>query len=623
MSVQTEVAKYGSGIGYIYLVDAQGRIYSNIPNTKEGKQSVDALVTASSPISSEIVASSTVVVSSGAGTITNLAYGGVSAFNTGTPVTGASLLDLATNLTSAINAHVSSPEYTAIQDGTTVYVYAPAGTGSTLNGTLSAVATTGGLVVTATDLEGGTSTSDEIDNITGFKVYINATSSAVEGTISGATDITSAVIRRPANASYQIVDYTISSGVISVNRKSALTKIRVETEGMVGADTLTSIVANGFNNGDTLFITGVDGARVTTIQEGGNVELANNENFATGDVDNSIELYYNNGTWYEVNRSPGVSTTVASFRANSIPQPASGTTTTALTAGGGTINLTPGTSKGYQILTGSVTLSSSWTIQGAGTPIDGDTFYVDYRGTITASGNSITIFGISLTDTQILEGDSLVKATYDSTLGSYRAVIVKNVSGEDLVDTTQLATKEDSLGNPATDGYVLSSTTGGTRSWVANGSSYFDSSLATIYNPGASGVEAIMLTKTIAAGTLASAGDFLRYRYSGTFLGAAPTYKTLRLRWNGIAGTVLVVNSATNPASVDWEIEVDIVRISNTIAKVSAKLLTDVGAIDLNQTTISGLDLEINAYTLDLTAQTDTVGSVMSLEHCTAAKFIQ
>ena len=33
--------------------------------------------------------------------------------------------------------------------------------------------------------------------------------------------------------------------------------------------------------------------------------------------------------------------------------------------------------------------------------------------------------------------------------------------------TTDLAAKEASLGNPASNGYVLSSTTGGTRSWVA------------------------------------------------------------------------------------------------------------------------------------------------------------
>lgn len=41
---------------------------------------------------------------------------------------------------------------------------------------------------------------------------------------------------------------------------------------------------------------------------------------------------------------------------------------------------------------------------------------------------------------------------------------------EDVSAVSQLlATKEDSLGNPAADGYVLSSTTGGTRSWIASG----------------------------------------------------------------------------------------------------------------------------------------------------------
>ena len=38
------------------------------------------------------------------------------------------------------------------------------------------------------------------------------------------------------------------------------------------------------------------------------------------------------------------------------------------------------------------------------------------------------------------------------------------------VQSTDISGKENSLGNPSTNGYVLSSTTGGTRSWVANGS---------------------------------------------------------------------------------------------------------------------------------------------------------
>ena len=43
------------------------------------------------------------------------------------------------------------------------------------------------------------------------------------------------------------------------------------------------------------------------------------------------------------------------------------------------------------------------------------------------------------------------------------------------IDWSTFNNKENSLGNPSTNGYVLSSTTGGTRSWIANGSGGGDS----------------------------------------------------------------------------------------------------------------------------------------------------
>ena len=183
--------------------------------------------------------------------------------------------------------------------------------------------------------------------------------------------------------------------------------------------------------------------------------LAKNEQQALLDM---VESLWNHGS--------SSSTSVASLRAASIPQAASGTTINALPLSATTISLTPGTSKGYQIVTGTGVLTGNTIITGIGSPLDGDRFIVDYRATVSGSF-SVTIFGIALTTTQKLEGNIIVIATYDAVLVGYRAVLLKTSNNEDLVDTIQLATKEPLLGNPATNGWALVSTTAGVRSWVA------------------------------------------------------------------------------------------------------------------------------------------------------------
>jgi len=96
-------------------------------------------------------------------------------------------------------------------------------------------------------------------------------------------------------------------------------------------------------------------------------------------------------------------------------QPREGVENVALTAGGGAINLDPATDKQVLVLTGNVTLTASWTIQGSGTPKDGASFFVKYKGTITQGvGMTITIFGITLTDPEALAGDCSVIAYYNA-----------------------------------------------------------------------------------------------------------------------------------------------------------------------------------------------------------------
>lgn len=101
-----------------------------------------------------------------------------------------------------------------------------------------------------------------------------------------------------------------------------------------------------------------------------------------------------------------------------------GVKNTTLTTGGGTINLNPAVDKDHLELTGTGTLTASWTIQGSGTPKDGAEFWVKYNGTFTPDGNTITIFGITLTDPEVTAGDILIYAYYNSTTTSWTAQFI-------------------------------------------------------------------------------------------------------------------------------------------------------------------------------------------------------
>lgn len=93
-------------------------------------------------------------------------------------------------------------------------------------------------------------------------------------------------------------------------------------------------------------------------------------------------------------------------------QNADQTQSNTLTAGGGTINLDPASNKLFQYLTGTATLSSSWTVQVSGTPADGDEFWVLYDAAITLSGNNVTIFGTALTAAEALGAKMVFHAKY-------------------------------------------------------------------------------------------------------------------------------------------------------------------------------------------------------------------
>lgn len=105
---------------------------------------------------------------------------------------------------------------------------------------------------------------------------------------------------------------------------------------------------------------------------------------------------------------------IAAFRAAGIPSEGRGVSTVNIPNGGGTLNLTVGVSDGVQVLLGSGTMTSSYTIAlPSGTFVDGDSFTIIYNATKTLGSNNITIFGIQLTAQESISGSTTVYGVYD------------------------------------------------------------------------------------------------------------------------------------------------------------------------------------------------------------------
>lgn len=621
MSVKTELSKLGSGSGIIYLTDSDGVFTGNqFQNTPEGRDFAERLMIVSSPVTSNISASATVVITAGGGTITNLAYNSVSVFDTSTPITGATTSDTATNLANAINAYTSSPSYTALVSANVVTVYLDPSQGSLLNGSTGVIAVSGTTTGTTTTIDGGVDTSDLVDSQIGYRIYLNSSPTAVEGSLVGATDITSGVIRKSASTPFTQKSFTISSGAIYPSRDGNVTVISVETEGSIAADVLSTIDPGIFAKGDLLILRGVNAARIVTVQEGGNIQLANNGSFASGSKENVICLqFFNDGTptWFESFRSPGIVLSVANLRSSGISEPVQGVNTEAISLGGSTTTLTAGTSKGYIALTGTGTLTGSVSYALAPGLVDGDTFIIDYNATITKGSFSITLMGVALTTEQVLKGNIIAKGVWDSSNTNWVVSFTRDTQLVDLTDNTDLALKENSLGNPASTGRILSSTTAGVRSWILDSSNiFFQGSSSTVANTVTT--EETLATISIVANTLTSNNSTIFVNSTGNF-NANTNAKKIKIYF---AGILLSENLYTlTPNGVGFILNIKIQRSSNTVSKCSSSTSISGAVNEIAQQQIGSLDFTNNSYDILIKAIGTAVGDV-NLHDVLATKVI-
>lgn len=96
------------------------------------------------------------------------------------------------------------------------------------------------------------------------------------------------------------------------------------------------------------------------------------------------------------------------------PKAVDGVRKTTLSGAGGTVTLVPNVDYITQELTGTGTLIGNYVYQATGVQ-NGDKFRVIYNATFAATGNGVTIFGYSLSESEILYGGITVDAEYNGT----------------------------------------------------------------------------------------------------------------------------------------------------------------------------------------------------------------
>lgn len=106
-----------------------------------------------------------------------------------------------------------------------------------------------------------------------------------------------------------------------------------------------------------------------------------------------------------------------------------------ITAGGGTVSLYVSDNYDKYSITGNVTLLASQVIQPTGSPFTNTTFIFEYDATVVLNGNTLTIFGLSLDDSQALQNSTIVSIYNGST---WETKIMPDFENNDIIETRHI-----------------------------------------------------------------------------------------------------------------------------------------------------------------------------------------
>jgi len=359
-------------------------------------------------------------------------------------------------------------------------------------------------------------TNQELDGTASAYKYFLSDSNGTEGTVpADALDITPYITNGYKTAIYPDANDlavsatldSIASGIYTYERRGNIQVLKIDTESNTPADNLYRIVETNeqVSDRDILIIVGTIVSRAITINDHSiensevaitrrNICLENSKTFSTaspeaqrtyGDTNydkSSLTLMWDAtaSLWIEINRAPNSVISRKTLTDAGVAVPVEGTTVVTVASGGGTTTVgdstgslsdggvrrvQSGQDSSVYDFSGTVVTSNSYTVEKPyGEAKEGDSYKAIWRSAWTRSAtdgaNKVTIFGKDL--------------TYDEASGAETnpvEITTRYINGawQDGVKKVNSDYYEPGLGNPTTDGMVLSSTTAGVRSWGAVG----------------------------------------------------------------------------------------------------------------------------------------------------------
>lgn len=449
MSALTDI---GNGVGNIIVTKPDGiTIVTSFPNNHRGQRQAISHALKSGTLIGNRAAHGTITIDD----LTGMAAESVTAINInavdqlgGVSVTvGAhTLTSFAAALAAGINSFTAvSPDYTATAVGNVVNVTAPASSGSTVNGESIGVAKSNpGILTTQTNIDNGSEADTVYDKVIGYRYLLNSDSNDPEA-IGGAVDISKNIIMRGMQTTLdtQTIVVASSATALSFERTMVIMNILLSS----GApETIDTIDTSDFSIGDQILLSNASGGLAVTFNETGNIVLANNSDFISGDPELVLALKLTDvsGTlkWTEIYRAPNIEISVEAMRNALIPEPILGVTQVTMTGGSQSLTLLAGIDPGYIVVIGSPTLTGSFTIvTPGGTPLPSEVFIIDYKATPNLSGGSVTIFGRPLLVNEIEGGSLRFEARYNSNGPDWRITKLQDTDGGGWIDTSDLDDK--------------------------------------------------------------------------------------------------------------------------------------------------------------------------------------
>jgi hypothetical protein len=446
---------YKNGQGYIYSTEVDGTTIADVwENNRTGGNfaQIDALTRA--PLGGTRLPFAVIDVKSvAAGNITSIIIDSVNIIAESITGDVASVNLLARNIAAAINTYSPpfSLDHTARAFGSKVYVTPMIEISKADARQLSKIQEINGaevtvvvdnvdLVIETEKFSGANLGEEAYDNKFGRRYFLNANydpkfctgaQAASDEELGNAIEITEYVVKRGMETKIPYEYVSVEESAIQPKRIASITQIDAEASSQTNLEVISTI---GFAQNDIIILSGDK----ITVKNSESISLSGGTDFSSDDFNSFITLQLKGNIWYEVSRSVLPLPTVENLRKHNIPQPVSGVSVTELTAGGGTINITPGVNKGYNVIDGEeVVLTSNWTIQAnpMGEYLDGEEVVVDIRQPISLNGNSLTVLGLSVPESVATYGGASVVATYSEDLGMwlsrmfYDLSLIGSVSG--------------------------------------------------------------------------------------------------------------------------------------------------------------------------------------------------